>query len=332
MSSQRHYRSVFWPILLIGVGLVWLLQNLNLIPGWNWGTIWQLWPIFLIAIGLDLLVARRSPILGAIVALGTIGVIIALVVAGTSFGIQRNPDVITEQFSEELGSATSAHIALDFSVGPALLEALEGSNDLFQAEVTHLGEVEFSSSGTNRKTIQLDTKELSFNSGWFDFVNERELKWEVSISPEIPVELDINGGVGEAELDLSELDITDLELNIGVGEFRIYLPATGESYNAKIAGSVGDTYIEVAEGADIRLDIDGGVGEVTIKLPADAAVRLDASIGVGRVRVPSNFRQISGGDSDFVGEDGVWETAGFESADHPIIIDFNGGVGGLILR
>ena len=95
MSSQRHYRSIFWPILLIGVGLVWLLQNLNLIPGWNWGTIWQLWPIFLIAIGLDLLVARRSPILGAIVALGTIGLIIALVVAGTSFGFQRNSDVIT---------------------------------------------------------------------------------------------------------------------------------------------------------------------------------------------------------------------------------------------
>ena len=74
------------------------------------------------------------------------------------------------------------------------------------------------------------------------------------------------------------------------------------------------------------------MGEVTIKLPEDAAVRLDASIGVGRVQVPSNFRKISGGDSDFVGEDGVWETAGFDSADRQISIHFNGGVGGLILR
>lgn len=332
MSSERGYRSVFWPILLIGIGLLWLLNNLNLIPGWSWGTLWQLWPIFLIAIGLDLLVARRSPILGAVVALGTIGLVIALVVAGTSLGISRNPEVITEQFSEELGNADSARIDLNFSVGPAEIRLLEDSNDLFQAEISHLGEVQFTSSGTNRKTIQLDTKELSFNSGWFDFVNERELKWDVAISPEIPIELDISGGVGEADLDLSGLDLTDLSIDVGVGKFRVVLPAANDSYAAKIGGGVGETYIEVAEGADVRLDIDGGVGEFTIRLPADAAVRLDASIGVGRVRVPANFRQISGGDSDFVGEDGVWETAGFDSADHRIFITFNGGVGGLILR
>lgn len=332
MGTQRHYRSIFWPILLIGFGLIWLLNNLNLIPAWSWSSIWQLWPIFLIAIGLDLLVARRSPILGAIVALGTIGLIIFLLVAGTGLGFRSNPDLITEQFSEELGGADTARIDLNFSVGPALLEALEDSNDLFQAEITHLGEVTFSSSGTSRKTIALDTRELSFNSGWFDLVNERDLRWDVGISPEIPIELHINGGVGEARLDLQALDITDLEIDVGVGKVQIYLPATADSYNANIFGSVGETYIEISDNADLRLDIDGGVGEVTIKLPADIAVRLDASIGVGRVVVPSNFRQISGGDSDFVGEDGIWETADFDTADRRVIITFNGGVGGLILR
>jgi hypothetical protein len=332
MSTERQYRSVFWPILLIGAGIFWLLNNLNLLPAWSWGTVWQLWPVFLIAIGLDLMVARRSPILGAIVALGTIGLILALILTGTFLGSQKDPSVITEQFSEELGSADSARIALEFSVGPAQLEALQNSNDLFQAEITHIGEVEFSSSGTSRKTIQLDTRELSFNSAWFDLVNEKELKWDVGISPEIPVALDINGGVGEVELDLSELQLTGLDLNIGVGKFYIFLPSTIESYDAKIVGSVGETLIEIAEGADIRLDIEGGVGEVIIDLPEDAAVRLDASIGVGRVRVPSHFRQVQGGDSDFVGEDGVWETSGFDSADRRIIIQFDGGVGGLILR
>ena len=59
------------------------------------------------------------------------------------------------------------------------------------------------------------------------------------------MELDIPGGVGEAELDLSELDLTDLELDIGVGEFRIYLPSTSESYDAKITGNVGETFFEL---------------------------------------------------------------------------------------
>ena len=293
---------------------------------------WRLWPVFLIAVGLDLLIARRSPILGAIVALVTIGLVVGLVFAGKTLGISSNPDVITEQFSEELGSATSARIELDFSVGPASIEALVDSNDLFQAEITHLGEVEFNSSGTSRKTIQLDTRELSFNSGWFDVVNERELRWEIGISPDLPVDLDIYGGVGEADLDLSELNLTGLNLDVGVGQIEIYLPSTPDAYEARISGSVGETYIEIAEGADLRLNVDGGVGEVTIDVPEGAAVRLDASIGVGRVRVPSNFRQIGGGDNDFVGEDGVWETTGFGSADRKIIINFDGGVGGLILR
>jgi len=332
MSTQKPYRSGFWPILLIGIGVFWLLNNLGLLPGWSWGSLWQLWPVFLIAIGLDLLIARRAPVLGALVALVAIGLIAILVLAGTTLGINRNPDVITEQFSEALGQANSARIDLDFSLGPAFIDALVNSKDLFQAEIRHFGEAEFSSSGTSRKTILLDTTERRLQIGGLDIFAEPDLRWEIGITPEIPIDLVIKGGVGEADLDLSKLDLTGLDLSVGVGKVMIYLPATSEGYDAKITGSVGETYIEISEGADIRLDVEGGVGEVTIKVPDDAAVRLDASVGVGRIRVPIGFRQISGGDNDLVGEAGVWESAGFDSADRRIIITFNGGVGGLILR
>jgi hypothetical protein len=332
MGSQRQYRSVFWPILLIGVGLLWLMNNLNLLPGWSWSTLWQLWPIFLIAIGLDLLIARRSAIIGAIVALATIGLVIVIILAGTTFGLSSDPEVITEQFSEELGNANSARIDLEFSVGPTYIEALNRSDDLIEAEITHLGEVEFSSSGTSRKTIQLETIERSIQVGRLDLFDDRKLSWEIGITPEIPVELNIHGGVGESDLDLSELNLTSLDLDVGVGQIKIFLPGTSDGYDAKITGSVGETYIEIEDEADIRLDVDGGVGEVTIKVPTDAAVRLDASIGVGRVRVPSSFKQVSGGDDDFIGENGVWETPGFNTAERRIIINFNGGVGGLIVR
>jgi len=43
MSTEhpRGYRSIFWPILLVGVGVIWLLANLEIIPGWNWWNLWR---------------------------------------------------------------------------------------------------------------------------------------------------------------------------------------------------------------------------------------------------------------------------------------------------
>ena len=44
-EPQRGYRSMFWPILLIGVGVVVLLANMGVIGATNWWDMWRLWPI-----------------------------------------------------------------------------------------------------------------------------------------------------------------------------------------------------------------------------------------------------------------------------------------------
>ena len=43
---------LFWPIILIGVGVIFLLNNLGVITGSPWEVIWRLWPVLLIALGL----------------------------------------------------------------------------------------------------------------------------------------------------------------------------------------------------------------------------------------------------------------------------------------
>jgi hypothetical protein len=82
-----QYRSLFWPILLIGVGAFWLLANLDILPDVNFGFLLRLWPIALIAIGLDILFARRSPLLGALIGLAAVAAVIALVFFAPDLGI-----------------------------------------------------------------------------------------------------------------------------------------------------------------------------------------------------------------------------------------------------
>jgi cell wall-active antibiotic response 4TMS protein YvqF len=51
----------FWPLVIIVVGVLLLLQNLGLLPPGLWPLLLQLWPVGLILVGLDLLIGWRSP-------------------------------------------------------------------------------------------------------------------------------------------------------------------------------------------------------------------------------------------------------------------------------
>ena len=59
-APKRHYRgSIFWPLILITVGVVLLLQNLGVSGGFC-DTIIRFWPVLFIAIALDGLIWRKE--------------------------------------------------------------------------------------------------------------------------------------------------------------------------------------------------------------------------------------------------------------------------------
>jgi hypothetical protein len=52
--------SIFFPILLIAIGVYFLLVNLGAVPGNFWSTLWRLWPVLLIAGGLEGFIRREN--------------------------------------------------------------------------------------------------------------------------------------------------------------------------------------------------------------------------------------------------------------------------------
>jgi hypothetical protein len=331
MSERRPYRSLFWPIVLIGAGALWLLSNLGLLPEWTWATLWRLWPLALVAIGLDILIARRSPIFGAIIALLVIGLLVAVILLGSTLGFSQRADIKVDNFEVPLGLTESALIEIDFSVGKGSLQALSDDSQLFVAEIAHLGDLSYTVRGEEAKTISLSESNLEPRFNLIDRRGSDDLYWDLGVSSLIPVDLKLHGGVGETSVDLSGMQPVSLTIDGGVGKVVLVLPATGESYPVVIDGDVGEIDIEIESGALVDLDITGGVGEVKIDVPNDAAVRVDASVGVGDVRVPSGYRLSSGG-NEFVGESGVWESPALDGSEPAISIRFDGGVGSLIIR
>lgn len=335
--SESGRRSLFWPIVLISVGVIWLLGNLGAISGANIAVLFRLWPLALIVVGIELLIARNNPALSTLIGIAAVVLIIALALIGPSLGWAGDVEVKTGRFSEPVEDATSARINLDLGVTNTTIRALSDSSNLIDADISYVGEVEFVAEGETEKVISLSQTDEGADFG-FNFLglgfNDDELQWNIGLSPDVPLDLRINGGIGSATLDLSGLQITALDVNSGVGEVNLMLPASlpeaVRTLDAHIASGVGEFTITIPEGLDIALDINGGVGQFTIDVPEDAGVHVEADSGVGSVEV--SFPQISGDDDEFLGESGTWETENFAEASQQIRITFDGGVGGLTVR
>jgi len=79
VTRRRHF-SIFWPVLLISVGVFLFLNNINVIQASGWDLVLRLWPLLLIVGGLDGLF-RREGLVGAVVLIG-LGVVFLLSTLG----------------------------------------------------------------------------------------------------------------------------------------------------------------------------------------------------------------------------------------------------------
>jgi len=319
-SHKKHfsYRSVFWPIILISVGLVWLLSNLGIIPRENLWLMINLWPVLLVLAGLDMIFARRTPIIGVLLGLGVIALVVYLLLGGQNLGIEAMPEVKQETFEVSAEGVTAADIELNLSTQPVKVFALAEPDKLIEARIGHFGTLDFSAKGNEIKRVSL--RQTAFPD-WFSLalpIPEEELDWEIALNPDIPTALEVECSTGSAGLDLEGLSLTDLKLDMSTGNVHLSLPASSDAYTVYIDGSTGTLNLRLAADTGLSLRIDGSSGNMEIILPEGAAVQVRVNdSGAGSVSLPDGFTHVSG----FAGHDaGVWETAAYQNAAYQINI------------
>ncbi len=86
-EELRKERSLFWPVLLVGTGVLWLLIAIQTIHIESYQAVSRLWPFILIFIGLDILAGRRSALVSALLALLLVGGVAAILIYGPRFGM-----------------------------------------------------------------------------------------------------------------------------------------------------------------------------------------------------------------------------------------------------
>jgi len=311
MTHQHHRRpSLFWPILLIGIGVVLLLSNLGLLPPLSFNLLFRFWPLLLVIIGLDILLGRRSA-LGSIIK----ALIIVLLfggIAGFLLLAPNAPDLLERvdssawqeaPISAPLLDYETASVTIDWASPPAKLYALSDSNQLIDGQISYAGSLDFDvvSQGDHAE-VNLDTRRggFVFSTG----SGQHASPWEIGLHPRVSYDLNLDASSGPGDYDLHGLKISRLEIDAGSGPLTVSLPQSG-----------------IIEGV-----IDGGSGPIGLILPDQLEAKIVLEDGSGSFSPSHRFSRDQSERNDDA-SDPIWVTAGFGDTDNYIILQIDQGSG-----
>jgi len=316
MSQDYRVRrsSVVFPLLLIGIGLLFLLTRW--MPDfYPWPVLWKYWPLLLILVGAGMFwdrAQRRSDPQGtpAFPVGSAIGTVLFLLILGflmwhwrgtprhdwmnVSAGSGRRAQ---ETHVVELKDAKAVNMTVHMPSGE--LHIAGGATELMEGDFSHgpswtAPSVEY--------TVEKGVGSLSINQQSANqLVTNSDNIWKLKVSNEVPLELEVDVGAGRGDLNLAKVDLTRLELNIGAGQANVDL--TGE------------------RGKDLQAEIHGGVGEAVIRLPKNVGVVATVHGGLGSVDV-HGLKE----------EDGEYTNAAYGKAPNTIHLTVEGGIGHIKLE
>jgi len=313
--NARPGRGVFWPLLLIALGLIFLLQNFGFISGVSWLAVASLWPLLLVLIGLDIAFARRWPLPTLAVEIAVIAAGLALVayspnlspgvfVFGDSNGTGET-DVAVPRGATQLnltlngGATRSYHVAGGAS---QLVEAHSANPDL-RLRVT--------GASSGRADVRLD----QLSSGFFHPIDAGDI--EIRLASDVPTSLTINVGAGEFDVDLSDVHVTDARVNVGASSMRFVVPKPSGDVAIRMNGGASNIVLVVPDGVEARIATTGGL----LSLRSDNT-RLGSGLNTG----------LGGDPGGCVACGSSIETRGYGAAHDRVTITISAGASSIVVR
>lgn len=296
MDERRRRDSLVGPVILIGLGVVFLLNSLGTLSWSVWDVIFNLWPILLIAAGLDILIGRRSGC-GAVISL----VLTLALLAGALWLLGSGvigQATTAEEIAQTLDGATQAKIEIAPAVGDLRIEPLSESENLVEGTINlRSGERLERQFEVEDETAKFVLRSAGNFVGPWGSVGQG---WALSLSPDLPLELESSIAVGQTDVDLTGLTVSDLEASMALGQITLILPDEG----------------------DFQARIDGAIGQIVIVIPdgMEARVRLDTAL-VGK-QLPDEYQH----------QDDVYTSPGYAGAENRVDLQVDLAMGSVTIR
>jgi N-terminal domain of toast_rack, DUF2154/Domain of unknown function (DUF5668) len=290
--------SLGWGLLLIFIGVVFLVAQLK--PNFDpWQLLWTYWPVLLILLGIaklwEHMSNRNNPqrgssgwVSGGVITIVAIVLLVGLSEhhSGAANPILRDPESLQAQ-----GAKT---VTAKIDMGAGQLNVRSGSTQLMDADFSYDQDsgkprVNYSVSGTNGN---LDISQHDHGGVHF---GRNENTWALRLG-DVPLDLNVDMGAGQGDLNLRGIDLTRLKIEMGAGQINLDL--TGERKQS------------------FDVDVQGGVGEAKIRLPRDVGVEIRADGGIGSIDTEGLHK-----------EGGRWVNEAYGKSPVTIHMNVEGGIG-----
>jgi hypothetical protein len=203
-----------------------------------------------------------------------------------------------QQDSRSIERDASERVRVDLNMGAGNLIVGGGTRKLLNADFTYnvpswKPEVRYSSTGTQGElTIRQPQGHAQ--------IGRSRYTWDLALNNDVPMDLIVHFGAGEARLDLGSLSLRSVEVHMGVGKLDMDLHGNPKH--------------------NYDVSIRGGIGEATVHLPADVGVYAEGKGGIGEIRTQGLRRE---GDH--------WVNDAYQDSKVRIHLDIHGGIGSIRL-
>lgn len=271
MSSENNNRSAYIVgLILIGIGLLFLLNSLGIATFRIWYFITRFWPVLLILFGLNLILKKSKlwwvvPILIFVIFIGAV-----IMPESTLRGI--NTGFFVFHFGDETRSGVyqenreydpnidNFRVDLTFGANRLNIDSVDRDIDLFDLDLDYRGEmpeVNYDKRDNRADLSVRQTRQVNVGTG-SDI-------WNINLTKDIPLEINIKGGAGDLLLNLEELKVDKLNIDAGLGQLNIRYP----DY-------------------DNETEISAGAGNIKLIVPPTAALRIETNTVINS----NNFDEI----------------------------------------
>ncbi len=250
------FRNIFWGIILILIGLLFTLDNLNLLD-FDWYNLWRLWPVVLVLWGVSILPVKKlvKIILVIIVLVGSVYYMMNRTVQwhhndyNISYNYNYDNSTVSQEFTIPYeDSVQEANLNMEIAASTFML--IDDTFALVSFEKRgSLIDYKYSVSQTD-ELVDVDIyieDEVVLRS-------HSNNRIAMSLNPQPVWDLNFEIGAADVEFDLSQLKINDLDVDGGAAAIMIKL---GNNYN------------------DTRVNVETGASSIKVKVPEESGCDLN---------------------------------------------------------